>query len=57
MENDFDENGNLVIDDVPDEIVAEIGRRAAMRRLTVDEELRFIMTEAFSPEKRSSDFA
>lgn len=57
MDNDFDENGDLVVNDVPDEIIAEIERRAALRRWTVDDELRFIMTEAFSPEKRQSDFA
>ena len=55
MENDFNENGDLVINDVPDEIIAEIERRAAMRGWTVDDELRFIMTEAYLREKRPSD--
>ena len=55
MENDFDENGDLVVNDVPDEIVAEIERRAALRGWTVDEELRFVMNEAYSRDSQLSD--
>lgn len=55
MDDDFDENGNLVIEDVPDEIVDEIERRAALRGWTVDDELRFVMTEAYSRDNLLSD--
>lgn len=57
MDSDFDENGDLVIRNVPDEVVAEIERRAAMNGWSVDDELRFIMTKAFSGDNRQSDLA
>ena len=55
MENDFDENGDLVVNDVPDEIVAEIERRAALREWTVDDELRSVMNEAYARDSPISD--
>jgi plasmid stability protein len=57
MDSDFDENGDLVIRNVPDEVVSEIERRAAMNRWSVDDELRFIMAKAFSGDSRQSDLA
>lgn len=47
MDNDFDENGELVINNIPDKVVAEIERRAAMRGWSVDKELRSILIEAY----------
>jgi plasmid stability protein len=47
MDKDFDENGELVIDDIPDEVVAEFERRAKLRGWTVDEEVRSILIEAY----------
>lgn len=46
MGKDFDKNGDLVIESVPDELVWEIERRAALNGWSVDEELRSLMIEA-----------
>lgn len=47
MDRDFEENGDIVINDVPDEVVAEIDRRAAGRGWSVDEELRSILVKTY----------
>jgi plasmid stability protein len=55
MNKDFDENGELVINHIPDEVIAEIGQRAARRGWSVDEELRNILTETYGREAGEMD--
>jgi plasmid stability protein len=52
MDKDFDENGELVIEDIPDAVIAEIERRAQLRGWTIDEEVRSILIEASRSDSR-----
>ena len=50
MDNDFDENGELVVRDIPDDVIAEIEGRAALQGWSVDEELRATFLAEYGPE-------
>lgn len=46
----FDENDDLVIDDIPDDLMLLIERRAFEHGRTVEDEMRLILTHRFNPE-------
>ncbi|MFM9978616.1 MAG: hypothetical protein ACKVOP_11310 [Sphingomonadaceae bacterium] len=44
----FEDNGDVVVDDIPDDIMAEIDRRAQLRGWTAEDELRDLFIRQYS---------
>ena len=50
MEIRFDENDDVVVEDIPDDIMASLALLAKRHDRTLEDELRDVLTKLFGPE-------
>ena len=51
----FDQNDDLVIDDIPDDVMAAIEARASANGRTAEDEMRDLLTGLFRPAASDTD--